>query len=92
MQYLIRSLKYLVTLVVFFAVIFTVMYFTSTNSHQLSFQEFLERSFAGGAGYKIIIFFLVFAAIYPIIGYSKKNINVSKKKENEDKEKDLMEN
>ena len=90
MQYLIRSVKYLITLVVFFAIVFTLMYYTSTNSQQLSFQEFIERSFAGGAGYKILIFFIVFAAIYPIIGYSKKNIYVSNYKDNHSKVKEFM--
>ena len=66
------------------------MYYTSTNSQQLSFQEFIERSFAGGAGYKILIFFIVFAAIYPIIGYSKKNIYVSNYKDNHSIVKEFM--
>ena len=51
MHYLIRSVKYLITLVVFFAIDFTLMYYTSTTSEQLSFQEFIDRYFAVGAGF-----------------------------------------
>lgn len=92
MQYFIRSVKYLITLVVFFAVIFTLMYFTSSVKDQLTFQEYFDRSFADGAGLKMILFFVVFAAIYPLIGYSKKDIYVSNYKENHQKVKDLFEN
>ncbi len=92
MKYLIRSVKYLVTLVVFFALIFTLMYFTSSVKDQLTFQEYFDRSFAEGAGIKMILFFVVFSAIYPLIGYSRKSIYVSNYKENHQKVKDLFEN
>ena len=40
----------------------------------------------------MILFFVVFSAIYPLIGYSKKNIYVSNYKENHEKVKELFGN
>ena len=71
MKYLIRSIKYLIYFVLIFFLIVGLIYFFSTQKQSgLSFTEmFQEGSFP-----KLAIFFLIVAALYPALGFGKRNL------------------
>lgn len=71
MKYLIRSIKYLIYFVLIFFLIVGLIYLFSTQKQSgLSFTEmFQEGSFP-----KLAIFFLIVAALYPALGFGKRNL------------------
>ncbi len=71
MKYLIRSIKYLVYFVlIFFLIVGLIYLFSIQKQSGLSFVEmFQEGSFP-----KLAIFFLVVAALYPALGFGKRNL------------------
>lgn len=77
MKYLIRSVKYLIYLIVFFSILVSVMFYTSTRPEGVTVFDMFK-----GSELKLALFFLAFAGVYPLIGYSKRAIHVSNVAEN----------
>jgi|GEM_PF-361121 len=68
-KYIIRALKYLVYFVILFAVIVVILYLIREDRSQT-----IITMFEPNAWWKIAIFFILVAAVYPVLGYSKKVI------------------
>lgn len=74
MQYFIRSVKYFFYIVVFCSIIVSLMFYTSDRPEGITV---LDLFFQDGAWYKMLLFFLVFSGVYPLIGFQKKQVYVS---------------
>ena len=74
MRYLIRSIKYLIYFVLIFFLIVGLIYLFSTQKQSgLSFTEmFQEGSFP-----KLAVFFVIVAALYPALGFGKRNLHLN---------------
>jgi hypothetical protein len=68
-KYIIRALKYLVYFVVLFAIIVIILYLIREDRSQT-----ILTMFEPNAWWKMAIFFVLVAAFYPALGYSKKTI------------------
>ncbi len=77
MKYLIRSVKYFLYLVVFFSILVSIMFYTSTRPEGVTIFDMFK-----GNELKLALFFIAFAGVYPLIGYSKRAMHVSNIKEN----------
>ncbi len=74
MKYFLRSVKYLITLVIFLAVFIAIMVLFSKN---MSFSQIFDPEvglFRANQGWKMLGFLAVFAAIYPLISFIKKDV------------------
>ncbi len=69
LRYIIRSFKCLLMVAVLFSIIVLVMFYTSEHDANLRPWNLFD-----GQWVKIILFFVAYAAVYPLIGYSKKDI------------------
>lgn len=72
MKYFIRSVKYLIFVVALFAILVGIMLLTSPKGTTI------EALFIPGAMPKILLFFVLIAAIYPMFGYIKKEAFLNK--------------
>ncbi len=73
MKYLIRSIKYLVFIVIMFTLTITIFFYLSPNKQEdLTILDMFQHN-----SNQLVIFFVAFSAIYPLIGYGKKQIFVS---------------
>lgn len=71
MKFLVRSIKYLAYFVLIFLLIVGIVFLFSTQKDQgLSFTDMFQE----GSLPKLIIFFLIFAVVYPLIGFRKLKI------------------
>ena len=69
LRYIIRSFKCLLMVAVLFSIIVLVMFYTSEHDANLRPWNLFD-----GQWVKIILFFVAYAAVYPLIGYSKKDV------------------
>ncbi len=69
-KHLIRSVKYFFFIAIFFCILVTVMFYTSTHPEGTTVLDLFKE----GAWWKILLFFIAFAAVYPFVGYQKKEI------------------
>lgn len=84
MKYFIRAAKYLIYFAVLFSIIVLIVFYTSSKPEGITVFDLFKE----GSGYKILGFFIVFSAIYPLLGFSRKQIYVSNFAE---KEKEIIE-
>ena len=68
-RYIIRSFKCLFMVMILFAIIVLVMFYTSEHDANLRPWNLFDGNWT-----KVILFFVAYAAVYPLIGYSKKDI------------------
>ncbi|MBQ7998446.1 MAG: hypothetical protein IJ296_03890 [Bacteroidales bacterium] len=80
-KHLIRSVKYFFYIAIFFCILVTIMFYTSTRPEGTTVFDLFKE----GAWWKILLFFIAFAGVYPFVGYQKKEIytaeNLKTKKE-----------
>lgn len=80
-KHLIRSVKYFFYIAIFFCILVTIMFYTSTRPEGTTVFDLFKE----GAWWKILLFFIAFAGVYPFVGYQKKDIytaeNLKTKKE-----------
>lgn len=70
MKHLMRSLKYFVYIAVFFCIVVTLMFYTSNHPADATILDL----FKDGAWWKILLFFVAFSGVYPLVGFSKRDI------------------
>jgi hypothetical protein len=70
MKYLIRSIKYLLYFAILFCIIVLIVFYTSNNHANITVFDLFKE----GSGIKILIFFIAVAALYPLLGFSKKEL------------------
>ena len=88
MKYLIRSVKYLLFILILFSLMIAIMMLTSPGENVT-----IEGLFVPGALPKIALFFVVIAAVYPMFGYVKKEAYLNKGYEQaKDKIENVFEN
>ena len=69
-KHLIRSVKYFFFIAIVFCILVTIMFYTSeVRNVGTVFDLFKE-----GSWWKILLFFIAFAGVYPFVGYQKKKI------------------
>lgn len=73
MKYFIRSIKYCLFLAFFFSIMIAVMFYTSDRMEGFTILDL----FPEGGIYKVLVFFVAFSAIYPLLGFTKKEIYVT---------------
>ena len=69
-KHLIRSVKYFFYIAIFFCILVTIMFYTSTRPEGTTVFDLFRE----GAWWKILLFFIAFAGVYPFVGYQKKEI------------------
>lgn len=84
MKYFIRAAKYLIYFAVLFSIIVLIVFYTSSRPEGITVFDLFKE----GSGYKILGFFIVFSAVYPLLGFTRKQIYVSNFAE---KEKEIIE-
>lgn len=88
-KHLIRSVKYFFYIAVFFSLLVTIMFYTSDVPEGATVFDLFKE----GAWWKILLFFIAFAGVYPFVGYQKKEIYTSQNiAERRDEIKQLFEN
>ena len=79
-KHLIRSVKYFFYIAIFFSLLVTIMFYTSDVPEGTTVLDLFKE----GSWWKILLFFIAFAGVYPFVGYQKKQIytaeNLSTKK------------
>ena len=70
MKYFIRSVKYLLYFIVLFCIVVLIVFYTSNNHANITVFDLFKE----GSATKIIIFFVAIAALYPLLGFSKKQL------------------
>ena len=89
MKYIIRSVKYLVYFTVMCGIILVLTFHFSVKPEGLTLMDML---LVDGSIYKMLIFFVAVAAIYPALGFQKKEVYVSNFKEHKKEIIELFEN
>ena len=89
MKYFIRSVKYLVYFTVMCGIILVLTFHFSVKPEGLTLMDML---LVDGSIYKMLIFFVAVAAIYPALGFQKKEVYVSNFKEHKKEIVELFEN
>ena len=89
MKYFIRSVKYLVYFTVMCGIILVLTFHFSTKPEGLTLMDMLMVE---GSIYKMLAFFVAVAAIYPALGFQKKEVYVSNIKEHRKEIVELFEN
>lgn len=74
MEYIIRAVKYFFYYTIIFFLVIAIVFQFSEHPGVETLQEFFQVSFQEGAGVKIFLLFLAFGLIYPLLGFSKKEI------------------
>ena len=69
-KHLIRSVKYFFFIAVIFSLLVTIMFYTSNVPEGATVLDLFKE----GSWWKILLFFISFAAVYPLVGYQKKLI------------------
>lgn len=70
MKHLIRSVKYFIYIAIIFCIIVAIIYYTSDHSNTSSPLDLFRE----GSWWKILLFFIAFSGVYPLVGYQKKEI------------------
>lgn len=89
MKYFIRSVKYLLYFTVMCGIILVLTFHFSVKPEGLTLMDML---LVDGSIYKMLIFFVAVAAIYPALGFQKKEVYVSNFKEHKKEIIELFEN
>lgn len=89
MKYLIRSVKYFVYFIVVCSIILVLTFHFSVKPEGLTLIDML---LVDGSIYKMLAFFVAVAAVYPALGFQKKQIYVSNVKEHRKEIVELFEN
>ena len=89
MKYFIRSVKYLVYFTVMCGIILVLTFHFSVKPEGITLMDML---LVDGSIYKMLIFFVAVAAIYPALGFQKKEVYVSNFKEHKKEIIELFEN
>lgn len=89
MKYFIRSVKYLVYFTVMCGIILVLTFHFSTKPEGLTLMDMLMVE---GSIYKMLAFFVAVAAVYPALGFQKKEVYVSNIKEHRKEIVELFEN
>ncbi|MBR1950486.1 MAG: hypothetical protein IKA14_06530 [Bacteroidales bacterium] len=89
MKYFIRSVKYLLYFTVMCGIILVLTFHFSVKPEGLTLMDML---LVDGSIYKMLIFFVAVAAIYPALGFQKKEVYVSNFKEHKKEIVELFEN
>ncbi|MBR5856157.1 MAG: hypothetical protein IKY70_02660 [Bacteroidales bacterium] len=69
-KYIIRAVKYFFYIGIIFSLLVSIMFYTSEVPEGTTVFDL----FKDGAWWKILLFFVAFSAVYPSIGYQKKEI------------------
>lgn len=69
-KHIIRSVKYFFYIAIFFSILVTIMFYTSNHPEGTTVLDLFKE----GSWWKILLFFISFAAVYPFVGYQKKSI------------------
>ena len=69
LRYIIRSLKCLLLVGILFSLVVVIMFYTSEHDANLRPWNLFDGNWT-----KVILFFVAYAAAYPLIGYSKREI------------------
>lgn len=69
-KHLIRSVKYFFYIAIFFSLLVTIMFYTSDVPEGTTVLDLFKE----GSWWKILLFFIAFAGVYPFVGYQKKQI------------------
>ncbi len=83
-KYLVRVLKFIVFYSVLILIMLTIVYFTS--DHSVSFREFLLPE-SGNNLKNMIILIVAFSAVYPFIGFGKREVHMNR---SFDKDKEVV--
>lgn len=70
MKHLIRSVKYFIYIAIIFCIIVAIIYYLSDHSNTNSPLDLFKE----GSWWKMLLFFVAFSAVYPFVGYQKKEI------------------
>ena len=89
MKYFIRSVKYLVYFTLMCSIILVLTFHFSVKPEGLTLMDML---LVDGSIYKMLAFFVAVAAIYPALGFQKKELYISNIKEHKKEIKELFEN
>lgn len=89
MKYIIRSVKYLFYFTFMCGLILVLTFHFSVKPEDLTLMDMLM---VDGSIYKMLTFFVAVAAIYPALGFQKKEVYVSNFKEHKKEIIDLFEN
>ncbi len=91
-KHIIRSIKYFIYIIVFFLLVVTI-FAIFFNLEGNSIADVYRGMFKEGAWFKMLLFFVAYAIVYPFMGYQKKEIytneNLATRKEDI---KELFEN
>ena len=69
MRYFIRAIKCLILVAILFTIVVLLMFYTSEHDPGLRPWNLFDGNWT-----KIILFFVAYAVVYPLIGYSKRDI------------------
>lgn len=89
MKYFIRSVKYFFYFAVLCGIILVLTFHFSTKPEGLTLMDIL---LVDGSVYKMLIFFVAVAAVYPALGFQKKPVYVSNLKEHKKEIEELFVN
>lgn len=89
MKYLVRSVKYFVYFTVVCSIILVLTFHFSVKPEGLTLIDML---LVDGSIYKMLVFFVAVAAVYPALGFQKKQMYVSNVKEHRKEIVQLFEN
>lgn len=89
MKYFIRSVKYLVYFTIMCGIILVLTFHFSVKPEGLTLMDML---LVDGSIYKMLAFFVAVAAIYPALGFQKKEVYVSNFNEHKKEIIELFEN
>ncbi len=89
MKYFIRSVKYLVYFTLMCSIILVLTFHFSVKPEGLTLVDML---LVDGSLYKMLAFFVAVAAIYPALGFQKKELYISNIGEHKKEIKELFEN
>ncbi len=88
-KHIIRSIKYFIYIAVFFSLVVGILFQVSDVPEGATVFDLFKE----GAWAKILAFFVAFAAVYPFIGYQKKEIYTNENLSTKKKEiKEMFEN
>lgn len=69
-KYIVRALKCMILVMIMFCIVITIVFYTSEHSADMKPWDLFDQ----GSFTKIIIFFLAYACVYPLIGYGKREL------------------
>lgn len=75
MKHFIRSVKYMMYFIVLCGLLLSLTFYTSTRPAGID--NPLDLLMMEGSWWKMLLFFVVFSAVYPLLGFQKKEIYVT---------------